>query len=181
MRADQLGVTVPVAPHRAHGRGEYTDAGFSVVEVMIASMVSVVLFVIFSTSVNLAVTEMRDTRFRSEAAGIAGERVEIGRGLQWDGIAMIAVDPSAPLIDVGAATLLASEVGLDADEPLVIDAAGGFEARAIEIVDDVTYVVWSYVATAGSGASRVVVFVEWDVEGRAGSFMISTVIAEVTL
>jgi len=155
------------------------DGGFSLVEAIVASFIVVVLFAGFGRSLGTAYLGSKDNAAAQEATAIGVEQLEFARSLDWFHIAMSAVDAEAPLIDDTLGVLLASETGLDADEPLVVDPEDGLiEPTGSETVDGVNYSVWRFVSDAPDGLRRVVVLIEWQAQGAVSRHRTSTLIAE---
>lgn len=161
----------------SHGAGG-SDDGFSLIEAVVASFIMVVLFAGFGRSLGTAYLGSKDNAATQEATAIGVERLEFARSLAWSHIGMPSVADDSPLVDPSQQVVAAEPAGLDADESLVVDPDGLIDPVETESVDGVTYTVWSTVSSAPQGLRRLIVLVQWEVEGATASHRTSTLIAE---
>lgn len=172
-----------MSAHKSHRKPEPPggdrgrEAGMTLVEVMVALFVVVVVFFGFSQAMTGAIQTSRDNALGHEGTIIALDRVELARGIGWEGFALSAIDPQAPLLAPSGQAVAGAAVGLDLDEPLVVSSDGSIASRAVEVRDGTTYTVWSYV-TSFRGVRRLIVDVRWQSEGNERSFQTSTLVAE---
>lgn len=155
------------------------DAGFTLIESVVAASILIVLFVGFGSTLGGAYSGSRDNDVAQEATALGVEQLEFARSLAWDEIAMTSVASGAPAVDETAGVLIASEAGLAQDEALFVDEANGRIAPLeIETVDQQSYKIWRYVTEAEGGLRRVVVVVEWTLDGVVSHHRNSTLISE---
>ncbi|MFQ5947843.1 MAG: hypothetical protein ACE5KX_03165 [Acidimicrobiia bacterium] len=170
----------PNALRSGRGNGAARDErGFGLVEALVAMVLVIIFFVIFGQTFGGALRNSAGNRLRQQATSIAMQELEFGRSLTYIQLAMSSVDPSAPMLDASQTQLLASESGLAADEPLVIDGAGLVAPSGSETIDGQQFQVWRYVTQAQPGLKRLVVLIEWEVGGADSSFQASTLISQV--
>lgn len=162
----------------ARGRAARDD-GFTVVEALVASFVAILLFAAFATAMTTALRGARINASAQVATAIGVEHLEFARSLSWDRLAMSEIRSDAPLIDYASGVLLASEAGLEQDEPLVASSEGMVAPNIVDTVDQTSYTVWQYVTTADDAVRRVVVFVTWTSSGAGYTHLTSTLVAEV--
>lgn len=164
---------------REHHAGVRCDDGFSLIEAVVASFIVVLVFAGFGRGLGVAYLGSKDNAAAQEATAIGVEQLEFARSLAFGQIAMSGVDDQAPFIDPLAETLLGAEVGLGADESLVVEAGiGVISPTETASVDEVTYSVWRYVSAAPQGLKRVLVLIEWSERGEVLSHRTSTLISE---
>jgi type II secretory pathway pseudopilin PulG len=156
-----------------------TEAGFTLVEALVAAVIVVILFAAFAAAMATAFRGARINHAAQAATALSVEHLEFARSVSWAELAMIEVAENAPLIDAAQQLLLASEAGLEADEPLVVSPSGLIPPVIEESVDLTEYTVWQYVSTVDEGIRRVVVYVTWQ-EGSVGySHLLSGLLSEV--
>jgi hypothetical protein len=154
------------------------DDGFTIVEALVASFVAILLFAAFATAMTTALRGARINASAQVATAIGVEHIEFARSLSWDQLAMSEIHADAPLIDYTSGVLLASEAGLEQNEPLVESFGGLVAPNIVDTVDQTSYTVWQYITFAGDGVRRVVVYVTWT-SGAAGyTHLASTLVAE---
>jgi hypothetical protein len=156
------------------------DGGFTLLELMVAFAVAALVVIAVGASMRGALGSSRGNRLRSEAVGIAMETIEFGRSLDWEQLALPAVDPDAPLIDPDAGVLLASASGVGEDEALKICPTGAIPPRTITSVQGTDFTTWAFVTQPTPSLRRLFVLVTWDIEGTPQSHDTSTVISTVT-
>jgi hypothetical protein len=157
-----------------------TDDGFTVIEAAVALALSILVFTALTTSVTAALNGSRSNRYHQIATGVAMSHIEMARSLEWEEVAMPYVDPDSPVLDVGGNSIDGGAVGVPTDEILVVDAAyGAVGPTTWEVVDGITYTVWSHVTEVGD-LRRVVVVVSWDIGDSTRVFQSSTLVSEVS-
>lgn len=157
------------------------DSGFTLIETAVAAILVVIFALAFASGVDTGVGATRGVVLRQQATAIVNTEFEALRGIPWGLVAMSAVDPAAPMLDVDADTLLASESGLAADEVLASWTGGAIDPSATIVLDGQSYQVWRYVTHAGGGLRRLVVLVEWSDEGASESLLSGTLISEISI
>jgi type II secretory pathway pseudopilin PulG len=169
---------------RRHLAGE---GGFTIIEAAVAMMLVALIFTALSAGLIGGLRATRDTRLFQQATSMGEEAVEAGRDLQYDTLVMqtsdLAGDPriaAGPTFDPDASGPLLAE-------PVVATTSGGSVVPHIttETVVNTTfttsrYVTWVDNAVQGGPAQsykRLVVIVEWQIEGRTNSYITSSFIA----
>lgn len=155
------------------------DAGFTLIEAVVATFVVILLFTGFGRAMDAAFDGSAENAAAQEATAIAVEQMEFVRSLTWPEIAMTGVPTDMPMVNRQTMQLLAAEADLDEDESLVTGEGALVAPFAVETVDHTTYSVWSYVSAAG-GLRRLVVLVTWEVDGVVTTYRTSTLISEVS-
>lgn len=153
------------------------DEGFSLVEAMVALAIAAALFTMLSQVLVTNFQTTQSARSRQEAVSLGVESLEMARATGWEELAMTAVEPGDPRVLGGY--LLASEVGLDADEELSVDAAAAMAPSYPVVVGTTTYEVRQYVTDVADGLRRAVVIVTWDAGSAQQTHQSSVLVAEV--
>ncbi|MBU1493136.1 MAG: hypothetical protein KJ956_04140 [Actinobacteria bacterium] len=146
------------------------DEGFTLTELTVALMLAVIMMIAIAGTLRGALANSRSNRFRQEATSIAMEAFEYSRRLGWDNLAMASIDPQAPMIDPVAGVLIASETGLTSNEELLVCATGALPPKTTIVVEDITYTAWVYVTTVNPSLRRVMVEIDWEIEGRPSTY-----------
>lgn len=161
------------------------DAGFTVVESLMAIVIVAIIFISLTTGLQLAIRHQGDQRTRQQAGTIALEEVEAARGIPWDALELTTAPPAGTPHTDGTA-VFGADFDLATDETLVIgpgiDAVPGALAPvsvAAIVLDNQAFDVYRYVTDSGSAVRRVIVEVQWESRGLVRSFSTSTQIAEV--
>lgn len=155
------------------------QGGFTVVESMIAASILLILLAGFGRTIGTGFSGSRDNDVTQEATSIAVERLEFARSLSWSQLAMSGVDSGGPAVNQETRVLVASEAGIAEDEPLVVDEANGLiEHRSVESVDGTKFTAWTTVSETAEGHRRVLVVVEFRVEGAVSYHWNSTIVSE---
>ncbi|MBI5158164.1 MAG: hypothetical protein HZA58_09185 [Acidimicrobiia bacterium] len=155
------------------------DRGFTVVELLAGLMLSALCFVMFTAVLGGALRSSRDSRMQEAATVLATDRIEAARALRWEELALYSVDTAAPHLTGSGTALAGAPFGIAADEPLVVCPTGVVAARASAQTAGTSFATWTYVTDVSSGVRRVVVFVEWNLEGAVRSYEASTTISRV--
>lgn len=154
------------------------DRGFTLVEGLVALVISVIISTAFAQSLIVSFRSAREARIQEQATLLSVEGVELARDLTWDEIAMTSTEVGDTRIAGGK--LLASAVDLPADEDLAIDAVNGLiDPTRVESLDDASFVIAQYVTDVSPGLRRVVIVVEWFSGANLREHHTSTLIAEV--
>ena len=166
----------------ARARG---DAGFTVVEALIASVLAAVLIFGLTMTVSSAFRSVKQSRVQQQATALAAEGLEFARSVDWAELATFPVHPlSDPHVVGGTPTTLNGPLlGLPAGETLVDVDSNPSAAIAREINetwDDVQFGVFSYVTEVEADLRRVVVVVEWQVGGTDHVEWTSSLVSETT-
>jgi prepilin-type N-terminal cleavage/methylation domain-containing protein len=167
-----------MAPSPADGRRR-GDGGFTLIESLVAMSIFLILFAAFGLAMRAAWNGALINRSAQGATAIAVENIERARSLAWEELALSHVDDEAPFVDVAESTLIGAEVGLEADEALVVSAVGIVSPRTVEGRDGIDFTVWLYITEAGAGLRRVFVLVTWQVGNADMSHRASTLVSEV--
>ena len=154
------------------------DAGFTLLEAVVATFVVILLFAGFGRAMGASFGGAMGNRAAQEATAVAVSHLEFARSLAWDEIAMPHVPTGTPMVDRATYHLVGAEADLPTDEALVVDGGGLLAPMAVESVDGTSYTVWTIVSSVGPGLRRVVVLVVWEVEGAVTNYRTSTLIAE---
>jgi prepilin-type N-terminal cleavage/methylation domain-containing protein len=155
------------------------EDGFTIIESLVAMTVLLILAGAFAGLMATTLRTARANHAAQVATGIGVEHLERTRASTWAQLAMPSVNDEAPMIDLSTRSLDAEEVGLDADEALVVEPIGVVDPRVVEEVDGVTYTVWRYVSEAGPGLRRVTVLVTWTFGEMPWTRLTSTLVSEV--
>lgn len=169
---------IPV-PDRADDR----DAGFTLVEVVIAMVISVILLIGLTITVGNAFRAVRHNRSAQQAVSLALERLEFARSIPWDNLAMadIAIPTDPRLLSPADRRLVGSTVDVPADELLVEDTANGWaDTYRTEVFDEQTFQVATYITEVDTDLRRVVAIVEWEVADAVRQRHASTLVSRVT-
>jgi len=156
------------------------EDGFTLVELTVALVLAVIFMVAIAGTLRGALANSRANRFRQEATSVAMEAFEYSRSLAWENLAMNEIDPSAPLIDPDAGVLLASEIGLASDEDLLVCATGWIPAKTVITTGDVTFTAWLFVTRVDPALRRVVVEIDWELEGQPFSHKSESVVSIIS-
>jgi type II secretory pathway pseudopilin PulG len=156
------------------------DAGFTLIEALVASIIAVIILAAFAGSMMSAFRGARLTHASQSATAVGVEHLEFARSLSWEELAMTFVPAESPHTGSGGTVLVAEEGGLTADEPLVVSGSGAIAPLLEEGVDTTDYTVWQYVTDAGDGLRRVVVIITWEHGDATFSHRAATLIAEVS-
>ncbi|MEK7251651.1 MAG: hypothetical protein AAB198_00150 [Actinomycetota bacterium] len=154
------------------------DGGFTIVESLVASVVAIMIITAVGSAMAASFRGSRVNAVAQEATALAVERLEFGRSLTWNEIAMSAIVAGAPMLSSDGLHLDGASAGVPSDEALVVDPGGLVPAQSTESVDTTTYSIWQYVTDAGGGLRRLVALVVWSVDGASYSYQASTLIAE---
>ena len=153
------------------------DDGFSLIESMVAVVITVILFLLFATALSLSFRQSRDTRSQEQATLLGIEGLELARGLDWEEMAMTAT--AAGDTRIAGGQLLAAAVDLAANEDLVLDATNGaVTPTRVESLDEQDFTIFQYVTAAEPGLRRVVIVVSWEDGSRAREHHLSSLVAE---
>lgn len=155
-----------------------SDDGFSLVEVAVSTMIVVVFFLAFASSLETATDSLALSRTHTQAAAVLSQEVEFARSLTWDALAMPTVDPEAPFLASEASVLSSEAAGLKVDEPLVVASFGSVAPKVEHRSEQTDYTAWRYVTEVGPELRRVVVLVEWQLEDQTRQVRSSTLISE---
>jgi prepilin-type N-terminal cleavage/methylation domain-containing protein len=167
----------PAARRKAWCSHLGADDGFTLVESVVAVVITVILFLLFATALSLSFRQSRDTRSQEQATLLGIEGLELARGLAWEEMAMTAT--AAGDTRVGGGQLLAAAVGLPANEDLVLDATSGAIAPTrAESLDEQAFTIFQYVTEVEPGLRRVVIVVSWEDGDRARENHLSSLVAE---
>ncbi|MBM3695415.1 MAG: hypothetical protein FJW79_05730 [Actinobacteria bacterium] len=158
-----------------------TDSGFSVIEVVVASGLSVILVALLGSVLAAALRGAQISRDYQVAVGLGSEQVEQLRSLSWAELAMSSVDEAAPWLTPDHTTLSGAASGLGHDEVLVVMPAGGAVApSAVRTMSGLQYTAWRYVSRVSADVRRVTVLVEWQGQSGARSYHTSAVVSELS-
>lgn len=161
---------------RLHG----DERGFTIVELLAGLMLSAMCFVLFSAALGGALRSSRDSRLQETATLLATEEVERARALSWLEVALSDLDPESPHLTEAGTHLAAGPTGLLADEPLLVCPAGAIVSHRTIDEASTSFDVWTYVTLAATDARRVVVVVDWALEGAARSYQTATLVTRVS-
>jgi len=156
------------------------DGGFTLTELTVALMLAVIMMMTVAVTLRGALANSRSNRFRQEATSVAMEAFEYARGLGWDNLAMTGIDPLAPLIDPDTGVLLGYEMGLPGNEELLVCTTGSVPPKTLITVEDVTFTAWLYVSKVNASLRRVVVEIDWEVEGQPFTHTSESVVSIVS-
>jgi Tfp pilus assembly protein FimT len=156
------------------------DAGFTLIEALVASVIAIVILAAFAGSMTAAFRGSRLTHANQSATALGVEHLEFARSLSWDQLAMAYVPPESPHTGSGGTVLVAGEAGLTADETLVVSESGAIQPLLDEGVDTTDYTVWQYVTDGGDGLRRVVVIITWQHAEATFTHRAATLISEVS-
>lgn len=170
----------PTAPEPAAER----DAGFTLIEVAVAMVISVILLIGLTFTVGNALRAVRHNRSAQQATALTLERLEFARSVPWGNLAMgdLAIPADPRLLSPTDRRLVGSTVDVPADELLVEDTSSGWvDTYRTETFDEQTFQVTTYVTEVDTDLRRVVAVVEWNVgDGDIRERHASTLISEVT-
>lgn len=153
------------------------DAGFTLVEVLVALVIVVLLFIGLTSSLGVALRNVRHTRLAQQATALAQEGVEFSRSLEWSELAMIPDNYSSDP-RVSGSSFVGSSIGLGSNEPLVESTSGLIPVYTVQVLDDQSFTISHYVTQITSSLRRVIVFVEWSTASTTQSHFSTTEIAE---
>jgi hypothetical protein len=156
------------------------EEGYTLVEVIVATSLSVIFFVAFCVSLVGALDSSRGNNYRQQATALSMEQVEWARSLVWDEVAMSSVDTSAPMLNETHDAVLASAAGLDEDESLVVSASGGIAPMTTQTDGEVEFTNWAYVTDAPGDLRRLIIYTTWQIEGNEFTNQSSTLISRIT-
>jgi Flp pilus assembly pilin Flp len=156
------------------------DAGFTLIEALVASLIAVVIVAAFTGAMAAAFRGARLTHASQSATALGVEHLEFARSLSWEEIAMTYVPAESPHTGSGGTVLVAEQGGLTTNEVLVVSETGAITPLIAEGVDTTDYTVWQYVTDAGTGLRRVVVIITWAHGDATFSHRAATLIAEVS-
>lgn len=169
---------------RAGERPDDREAGFTLVEVAVAMVISVLLMIGLTITVGNALRAVRHNRSAQQATALVLERLEFARSIPWDNLAMadIAIPTDPRLLSPTDRRLVGSTVDVPADELLVEDTTSGWaETYRTEVFDEQEFQVATYVTEVDTELRRVVAVVEWEVvDGGERRRHASTLISKVT-
>jgi hypothetical protein len=154
-----------------------SEDGFSLVEVAISSVVVVVFFLAFASTLDTATDSLSLSRTHSQASALMTQEIEFARSLAWESLTLDSVDAAAPLLAEGAYAMSASEAGLVTNELLVVDPTGSISPHVSHSSENTQFAAWRYVTEAGVDLRRVVVLIEWETEGQTRRLRSSTLIS----
>jgi prepilin-type N-terminal cleavage/methylation domain-containing protein len=159
----------------------HPEGGFTMTEMLVAVMILSILVVAFGRALSASIQTSRDHQVRQQANALGMEYVETARSRAWDELALTSIDPSAPFLNAAGDGLDAGDVGLEADEALVVSATGLIAPKSAETINGADFTVWTYVSTFGN-LRRLMVLVEWELEEGLPrrSHRLSTVVSPVT-
>ena len=146
-------------------------------EVVIGAALAVILLSAVAAMLVGAMSGARQVRLRQEAVALAGEQIDFVRGLEWTEVGMVSIDDTAPMID--GVSLLAAEVNLTEDEPLLVLDGGMVAPVSTVTADETGYTIWSYVTSLPDGLRRLVVLVTWEYGDSTQTHRSSTILSQV--
>ncbi|ADG74723.1 hypothetical protein Cfla_1826 [Cellulomonas flavigena DSM 20109] len=146
------------------------DAGFTLVEVIIAMVITVVVMMTLAVTVVGALTTVAQARQRQTATALATQELERLRAQPYDRVTQ--QDPAYPAVTAAYVTTTAGVVTFapparllsGPGEPLVVNAVSGKAVN--QVVDGITYTVQTYVTrpaptASGSQPFNLTVVVKW--------------------
>lgn len=161
------------------------DAGFTIVESLMAIVIVAIIFISLTTGLQLTIRHQADQRTRQQAGTIALEEIEAARSVPWEALEL-STTPPAGTPHTDGVVVFGADFDLATDETLVvgpgIDAVPGLlEPASVGglVLDNQAFDVYRYVTDSGTDVRRVIVEVQWASRGVARSFWTSTQIAEV--
>ncbi len=161
------------------------DAGFTIVESLMAIVIVAIIFISLTTGLQLVIRHQGDQRTRQQAGTIALEEVEAARTIPWDALELTSAPPAGTPHTDGT-VVFGADFDLATDETLVvgpgIDAVPGLVepvSVGAVVLDNQPFDVYRYVTDSGTDVRRVIVEVQWESRGLERSFWTSTQIAEV--
>jgi hypothetical protein len=161
--------------------GRRADDGFSVIEVVVASALSVVLVALLGSALAAALRGAKVSRDYQVAAGFGSEQVEQLRSLSWAELAMSSVDGTGPWLTPDHTALSSAASGLGDDEALVVaPASGAVTPQAVETISGLQYTAWRYVSLVSEGVRRLTVVVEWQSQSGTRSYHTSALASELS-
>lgn len=175
------------APSRARSSG---DAGFSLVEAVVALAIATVVFTALAFALIGGVKSALLSQQNQQAGDVLNKAVEDARALPYQSLSMRAADldvgdPRSPALSlVKAYDPLTNRTGGTGTEPLVpLDANGALFPHVTAVNENGgTYTVRRYVTipadAAGAVYKRLTVVVEWTTLGKLRTRTYSTLIAE---
>lgn len=156
------------------------DAGFTLIEALVASIIAIIILAAFAGAMTSAFRGARLTHATQSATALGVEHLEYARSLSWEDLAMAYVPAESPHTASGGTVLSAEAGGLTADETLVVLEGAAIAPLLDEGVDTTDYTVWQYVTDAGEGLRRVVIIITWEHGEATFSHRAATLIAEVS-
>lgn len=181
--------------HHGRSRIHAREDGFTLVEALVAVMITAILFAAFAGVMISALRAAKINHAAQTATAIGVERLEVARSLSWEELQMDGYPELSPFVSYP--NLLGDAVGLPDDEPLVIDftfTVGAIEReQQVEIGNDnVVYTVEQFVtcvevasdddciaSPTDSSVRRMVVHITWQQGDAQFTRMMDTLIAEV--
>ena len=100
------------------------DGGFTIVESLVASVVAIMIITAVGSAMAASFRGSRVNAVAQEATALAVERLEFGRSLTWNEIAMSAIVAGAPMLSSDGLHLDGASAGVPSDEALVVDPGG---------------------------------------------------------
>ena len=160
------------------------DAGFTIVESLMAIVIVAVIFVSLMTGLQLTIRHQNDHRTRQQAGTIALEEIEAARAISWDALELSTTPPvGTPHTD--GSTVTGIDFELASDETLVIGPGADTIAGELDpaspaalTLDNQQFDIYRYVTDSGAGVRRVIVEVAWESRGLSRTFWTSTQIAQ---
>ena len=172
------------------------EAGFTIVETIMAMIVFLLIFVALLTTTIAGFTALRQTRFVQQATGLANEAIEAARDLPYDSIIMVSTDATwtgDTHVTTTCGPNFSGTRSLDPDgsaslacEPIVQGTTGSFNPhRTTNTINGKQftvnrYVTWVDDATqggVGQSYKRFSVIVQWEHNGTK-TYRASTLISE---
>lgn len=153
--ANPLGCESSIRPEC--GQSGMTEGGFTLVEVMIAMVLSLIIFLALMQTSLISMEHNTRNALRDEAVGIAGMRMEDARNLSFTNL----VDDTASLAG--------------ADCPSGFSATGVLVERNVRSVTGFDFCTNREVDTIDSGTRRVTITVGWKWKGQGFTHAVSTV------
>jgi len=151
-------------------RSSTADRGFTLIEVIIAMVITVVVMAALAYTVVGSLTTIQQARQRQTAAALVTQQLERLRAMPYDSVTQ--PDPTAPTVSVdytttsGGVTTFAPPARLLAgvSEPLVVNTVSGKSFD--QLIDRVTYHVETYVTkpaatTSGSQPYNLTAIAKW--------------------
>ena len=161
------------------------DAGFTVVESLMAIVIVAIIFISLTTGLQLAIRHQGDQRTRQQAGTIALEEIEAARAIAWDALELSSTPPAGTPHTDGVA-VFGTDFDLATDETLVIGPGADAVAGALDpasvgalTLDNQTFDIYRYVTDSGTDVRRIIVEVQWESRGVVRSFWTTTQISEV--